>query len=517
MKRFSIYHPLLFAVYPIVFLYVYNADQIRSPARTVIPLVITLSLTALFWFLMTRLLHDAYKSGLVVSMFLMLFFSYSHIQKMFWDFTVTLFGFTVGRNMLLFPVWLLLIIVGISMAVKQKGSPKQFTRILNVVSLALICFSLFLLIKNEFSRKKGTIGDEGAGEIILKSPQKYRDIYYFIFDRYADRHTLAEIHGFDNSPFYTELRKRGFYVADSSRANYPRTFCSLASSFNMTYLSALAQKHGVHSGDNRPFVKMIEEYRVCKLLKSIGYTYVHIGSWYEPTSSNRFADINLYRFFMNEFTMMLFRTTILYPVLCKIGMFGENMTYAQTTLNQFEKAMQIPLITKPTYTFIHFLVPHAPYTFDRNGNVLPDAVDDGHYSKEQYIDQLVFVNKKILEMVDTILARSESEPIIILQADEGSFPERATHDYMTFDWSRASRDELKQKTGILNAYLFPGVPDSLFYQSITPVNSFSVLFNVYFGTNLPLLPDSIFVTSSEKRPFDFIDVTEKVAPIDSLE
>ena len=49
-------------------------------------------------------------------------------------------------------------------------------------------------------------------------------------------------------------------------------------------------------------------------------------------------------------------------------------------------------------------------------------------------------------------------------------------------------DQLLQKTGILNAYYLPGADPRVFYPTISPVNSFRVVFNTYFGASLPLLP-----------------------------
>ena len=64
--------------------------------------------------------------------------------------------------------------------------------------------------------------------------------------------------------------------------------------------------------------------------------------------------------------------------------------------------------------------------------------------------------------------------------------------------------------GIFNAYLFPGVDKSVFYSSITPVNSFRLLFNSYFGTDYDILEDRAFVFEDYNHPFKFYDVTDKL-------
>jgi hypothetical protein len=100
--------------------------------------------------------------------------------------------------------------------------------------------------------------------------------------------------------------------------------------------------------------------------------------------------------------------------------------------------------------------------------------------------------------------------VILLQADEGPAPERFRHEGIRFRWRAATAEELREKTGILNAYLLPGVESVPLYPSITPVNSFRVVFNAYFGTNLPLLPDRIFAHEEDRHPYRLFEVTDKV-------
>jgi hypothetical protein len=47
------------------------------------------------------------------------------------------------------------------------------------------------------------------------------------------------------------------------------------------------------------------------------------------------------------------------------------------------------------------------------------------------------------------------------------------------------------------------------YPGISPVNTFRVILNTYFSAALPLLDDRSYF-SRMTRPYDFIDVTERV-------
>jgi hypothetical protein len=65
-------------------------------------------------------------------------------------------------------------------------------------------------------------------------------------------------------------------------------------------------------------------------------------------------------------------------------------------------------------------------------------------------------------------------PIIVLESDHGP----------------TSYGGAKNRIGNLMAYYFPGKDmDSLAYPTITPVNSFRLVFNAYFGGSYPLLDD----------------------------
>jgi hypothetical protein len=97
-------------------------------------------------------------------------------------------------------------------------------------------------------------------------------------------------------------------------------------------------------------------------------------------------------------------------------------------------------------------------------------------------------------------------PIIIVQSDEGPYP-----DFLDgFEWTETSGSDvdLRTKTGILSAYYLPGTEEGILYPSITPVNSFRLVFNLYFGTDLDLLPDRCYYWSA--RQYGFIDVTDRL-------
>jgi hypothetical protein len=54
---------------------------------------------------------------------------------------------------------------------------------------------------------------------------------------------------------------------------------------------------------------------------------------------------------------------------------------------------------------------------------------------------------------------------------------------------------------ILNAYYLPDAGGGELYESISPVNSFRVLFNTYFGGKLELLADTAYFYDDKRSQF----------------
>jgi hypothetical protein len=101
-----------------------------------------------------------------------------------------------------------------------------------------------------------------------------------------------------------------------------------------------------------------------------------------------------------------------------------------------------------------------------------------------------------------LLAESSQPPVIIVQGDHGPGS--------LLNWRSPSRTCLWERTGILNAYYLPEGGKNLLYPAITPVNSFRVVLNAYFGANLQMLPNRTYFTSHllERQEIDITDTRD---------
>ena len=171
----------------------------------------------------------------------------------------------------------------------------------------------------------------------------------------------------------------------------------------------------------------------------------------------------------------------------------------------------------PKFVFAHILAPHPPFVFDeRGGDVSPretpyflcDGNDfaahyvEGRYARG-YCDQVRFLNGRVLAAIDGILANSERPPIVLLQSDHGAGSR--------LNYSDLDATDVTERMGILHALRLPEGATVSPYASISPVNSFRLIFNACFGASLPLLDDRAYFSTTD-QPFRFIDVTDLIAP-----
>jgi hypothetical protein len=517
-----ILHPVLFAVFPILLLYAQNIDEGVELGDMLGPLAVAAGVTVVLFSAATLLLRDAARAGILVSALVTLFFAYGRVASNLGEATIG--GVRLGSAPVLLPVWAVLGAGAVLYAMRVRRFVPELTSILNVVAAGLVVLNVFSVVSHEIrtgadsqaalelseARFEGRLPDpqhvlahEGLSEERIGPP----DIYYLVFDTYAGPQVMRSLFGYENEPFLRALEDRGFFVARRSTANYPRTSYSLASSLNMQYLDFLTERMGVDSDNAEPLADLIQHNRVTRFLKSVGYRYTHVGSWWGPTFESPLADENVTFGGSTEFASTLYDTTLLQPLS------EDDFRLAQwkRAQFQFEAVQSVRHGRAPGFVFCHFLVPHAPFVFDRNGDFVTQEQEDARTRERNYAEQVRYVNARVLRLIDDLLDRPVTQrPVIVLQADEGPFAGAPTA------WRPRPSPALDRKFPILNAYYFPGKGDGEVPDTITPVNTFRAVFNLYFDAGLSMLDDRNFIFRSLNHAYDFTDVTDLVrASVDS--
>ena len=135
--------------------------------------------------------------------------------------------------------------------------------------------------------------------------------------------------------------------------------------------------------------------------------------------------------------------------------------------------------SKPRFIFSQLILPHHPYYYDSMGNRRKnlDQSPVVQQEKDDYIQYLIYTNKKLLKLVDSIQQTSKTPPIIMLMSD---------HGYRRF--ADKKYDDFQFMT--LNTIYLPNKNYAGFYDGLSNVNQLRVLLNTQFGQKLPMLKDS---------------------------
>ena len=496
-------HPLLFASFPVVFVWSHNLDQGVTLLQGLTALAAAMSFSVVVFCLLRLFLKDWSRSAVAASVIVILFLTLGRIGA--------LSGVSGGPLEVFLVAELLILSVVAIVAVRKNRPPEALTRTLNLISLVLVILNIVPIVAVQESNAAGFRFPSVTERLDPSASGPGRDVYYLVFDRYAGAETLSNLYGFDNSGFYKWLSDHGFEVTKDALANYPQTSHSLASSLNMSYLDDLARAQGEHSSAWTPIRGTLDDSAIARTFEAMGYKYEHIGSWWEATAADPTADDNYVYGTYTEFLGMFLRTTAI-PSIERLFPGTPSLEREEWNRVHFQmRALgEIASDREPTFTFAHFLLPHTPFIFHADGSFVPP--DPDRPVEEAYVDQLKYANKVIEQVVTELQAGSGPAPIIVIQSDEGPHP--PAHEQwggeLKLSWARASDLELGRKLRILNAYYLPGDPATKPYPTITPVNTFRMILNDYFGGSLPLIPDRTYVFTDFDHPYRFEDVTDRL-------
>lgn len=500
LKRVIVLHPFLFAIFPVLALYAHNMGEL-SLSSVWIALSASVGFALLLFTLSLVILRNVAKAGLVTAILVIIFFADGHIGRV-----LEQWGFFWLKHYL--PILYVAILVGSFYIVyRTKKRLHNPNAILNVVGICLVVVSSLNIVVGEIRRPPFEAQPQLNGKIDVTGVTTYPDIYYVILDGYTSSDMLYELWNYDNSEFFDFLRARGFYIADRSTSNYNATYFSLASALNMEYVNYLTEQIGAESKDMTIPTRMVKDSYVASLLRSIGYSYIHLETWCEPTRHDKYADLSVdcaqggfWGLGHNSFALLLAETTF----LNRLTEPTSTSLYRSYVLNAFDKIVEVADLKGPKFVFSHIICPHWPYVFSADGEsieVVPWTIEPVDVQREKYLNQLKFVNGKVEILIDDILEKSEEPPIIILQGDHGSrlWCSGASSSYCT-----------KEAFSILNAYHLPSDAEEQLYRTISPVNSFRIVLNECFGAEYEILSDRSYSSNIFEYPYKFVHVTDEV-------
>jgi hypothetical protein len=492
-------HPILFAAYAVLFLYSANLDEVL-PVDAAAPLARAVVAAAALTAVLALLFRDIRKGAIVATAIVITFFAFGHVA-----------GFLAGLGLgdaAQLGAWGVVVVATFIFAVRATPRVPAVTAGLNLISIILVVIAAATILPYEISRAGREPLEHAPAVLASTDAGPGRDIYFLIFDRYGSADAIERRFDITDNDLYGWLAERGFQVPANSHANYRATDFSLAATLNMQYLDNLTRSVGRNSGDRTPAQNMLRDHEVGRFLKSQGYRYYQIASWFGPTRSISIADENLVYGVSSEFETVLNDTTIL-PAIDRLrGVVSAESTFRdrhrEGVLFGFRELRRVATAPGPKFVFAHILLPHDPYVFMADGSPLAEAVEKTAPERLLYAGQLAFANAQIKEIVGYLLAGPEqTRPIVIIEGDEGplmcEFSDCVTN----------TQEYLRIRLGNLVAMYLPG-SDEVLPDTFTPVNTFRIVLRDYFDADLEPLPDRSFTWPDNKHLYDFKDVTDEI-------
>jgi hypothetical protein len=388
-----------------------------------------------------------------------------------------------------------------------------------VTSIFAITF-LFMqipgLLKISKDQESSGVFHDIADALDQDVPASMPHIIYVVPDRYANNNTLNDLYDYDNTSFTNDLENRGFYVWKNQYSNYPKTFLSIASTLNMNYLGGYTESLD-EGEENYIYIYMLmQDYQAQRVLKSIGYSYNHIGSWWGPTKFNYHADKNFFnpKSSLSEIESNYLLTTPLNFLLFIKGSEKNECELEEDKIDFIKSALESD---QPQFIYWHSLITHDPYIYNADGSCAAQDkerhfIEDWEGRAEKYIEHVGHFNRIILTLFDHINETSKRPVIFVIQADEGPFPYKYLNEksFGKYNFLDAESTEILRKHSIINAIYFPDGNYKNFDTQRTPINNFRFILSNIYGKEIPLLDHSVFTFKYDNDPYDLIDITDKV-------
>jgi len=527
-------HPVLFSLYAVLALLATNMLEmdIGEAYRSV---AVAVALAIILLLVLWLVVRDGLKAGLLASLYLLGFYAYGHVYTVLK--AISIGGAVVGRHRFLAPALAAMLVIGTIAILRTRRDLGGLTRVLNIVgTLALVAPAITMgatwLESGTAPWPEGEPA-EAISDFEPASPESLPDIYYILVDSYAGSEMLRDRFEYDNSSFEAYLTGQGFYIATHSQSNYAHTALSAASSLNMDYLHHLpVNLDRGHYPEN--LQEAILHSVVRRDLEALGYTVVAFPTGYGPTE---LTDADLYLTQeetavdrlelageVNAFEAMLFTSTAGRLLVDLDGMLdtplgsflaerlaARQVLQREIILSTFDHLTRVAEIPGPKFVFAHVTTPHRPYFFAADGAELmtsgaftfdtPTVETSWREEIPSYIGQLVYTNSRVEEVIDAILARSKTRPIILLQSDHG--PDVGN------DWETPDAQTLRARVSILNAYYLPPECGLGLQPDTSPVNSFRVVFNCILGPVYPLLDNVAYYSTIGQPSWDTLRPVEE--------
>lgn len=497
LKHIILKKPVFLFLLPVFFVwhgYVEFYDLI-SPSKAVILIFYYLAGTTAVFLLSLFFFKKTGKAALFSFFLMCLYFFFGSLQ----DFLLKRFpGSFINKYSFILSLLFLVFVFLFIYIKKTKGSLTGAFTYLNILLFVLLLFDSASLIKKIIVNYNIMTASSEIHLTPCGNCEK-PDIYMILADGYSGKIPLQRFFQYDNSGFEDQLKKRKFYVVDSSFSNYNYTLFSMGSMFNIDYLKIAASFQ--RKTDLPIAFKAIRKSLLIKFLEKESYDVFNY-SIFDIENHPSLVQKTLMNFEKNPITTQTFlyrlNRDIGYHLITTLKLKFLQQKERTTLFDNLDNNLKLDSLTKniataksskPKFVYTHLVMPHWPYYFDSSGNKTSATrlTDAYNFDKNSYISYLKFTNKKLLELIDQIQTNNSRPAIILLMGDHGFREEEGSEENKNPEYTN------KYQFFNLNAIFLPDQNYNGFYSGMSNVNQFRVILNSQFGQHLAMLKDSVTI------------------------
>ena len=286
---------------------------------------------------------------------------------------------------------------------------KKVNRAFNIFILILL---VVVLVSGEINFQYEKHHEKSIATEAKKFNIHYKhDIVWILMDEYAAPACLRSQFHFQDD-LVDSLRNKGFYVFDSLPSRIDVTLFSINSLFNLddSFYCSSYMYAGQYLKKAAWLTALEKQGYQCKILD-----FLDIGK------QNKLAAIS---FFPTNYINQLFNGTLLnYVYSSMIEKETDIDDYNNSVITCFKDYVNTNKNLKPSFTWIHLLIPHAPFYRNKNGVLL----DSKNYNFNQisekknkllYLDYMQYGNAVVLDLIKHI--PNWQNKTIIISGDHGA-------------------------------------------------------------------------------------------------
>jgi hypothetical protein len=439
-KLLAIISVISVCIYPVIFLYTYNIDEVIIK-QTFMASAVTVGAGVFLILINFAFTKSIYKSTIISNAILFVFLNYvileTGIRKLFYQL----------RYWHIIPI-LIFIIIHLAYFVYKKISEdtaKKISMLITFVFLGLIAVNIVTAVP--IISKKISISLAAkkniSEEVIQQQNSDLPNLYYIVLDEYSNFDFMKKYYGYDNKKFDEFLQNNLFNISYDSKNESFGTHITTTNTLNLEY------KFG-NTADMPTVLEYRKEPKLLAIMDQNGYKISIASQNYPLYWKNELFDFSnpfgekKFNSETNEFFKLLLNRTALYTLNAK----QESFVQKKMTKSIFQFLnLEAVKSDKGRFVYAHILTPHTPFVFDEKGGNVPVSELYNWRDKKYYLNQYIYATNQIMIVLKNIVD-SDPNSIIIVQSDHSARGSSEQDLQGMFDDT--------DKTQILNAVYYRG-------------------------------------------------------------